>query len=449
MNITVIGAGKSGLSAALLAAKNGNNVFLSESGNSEKFCEVIKRLDDANIRYEFGANTEAALQDCDLIITSPGVLPSTWIISEADKRAIEIVSELEYGYQNLNNPIIAITGTNGKTTTTTLIAYILNRSGKKAVTAGNIGTPLCDLVGNIDEQTIIVAEVSSFQLDRIKTFRPDVAIILNITPDHLYYHGSFESYQQAKWKISSNQCEKDLLILNKDDNETFGCSSHTKGKVACISMTDAASGIYNRNGEMVLRDPITNNEEVIMVFDEVRLPGVHNAYNSMAAALAVRAFEIRNEDIRDSLMGFEGVEHRLEFVRTIDGVDYINDSKATNVNATWYALSSYKTPIIWIAGGRGDSNDYSQLDDLVKNNVRAIVCIGEEADVIFNYYCTKVRCIKAESLESAILHSRKQALKDDVVLFTPACKSFDMFMNFEHRGEEFKRIVNSMSDSNE
>ena len=181
-----------------------------------------------------------------------------------------------------------------------------------------------------------------------------------------------------------------------------------------------------------------------MLFEEIRIPGIHNACNSMAAALAARALEVRNEDIRDSLMAFEGVEHRLEYVRTLNGVDYINDSKATNINATWYALSSYTQPIVWIAGGRGDSNDYSLLDDLVKHNVKAVVCIGEEADSIFNHYCTMIRCVKAETLQNAVNIAKGIAIQGDVVLFTPACKSFDMFMNFEHRGEVYKEIIHRL-----
>ncbi len=444
MNISIIGAGKSGVAAAILASTKGNKVFVSESNDASKFKDIVKLFDEQGIEYEFGENTEKALMGTDLIITSPGVLPTTPIINKAEQKNIEIISEIEYAYRFLSNPIIAITGTNGKTTTTSLITYILNNGGKKAISAGNIGMPLSELVDKIDKDTIIVAELSSFQLDRIKTFRPDVAIILNITPDHLYYHGSFEGYQHAKWKIFSNQIEKNLLILNRDDAATMGGMPHSGGKIAYFSMSDTQIGIFKRGNEMVVRYPSNKNEEVIMSFDELALPGIHNAYNSMAAALAARAFEIRNENIRDSLMSFKGVEHRLEFVRSFESVDYINDSKATNINATWYALSSYKRPIVWIAGGRGDNNDYSQLDDLVKKNVKAIVCLGEEADNIFNHYSSMLRCIKTSSLQDAVINAKNLAEKGDIVLFTPACKSFDMFMNFEHRGQVFKDIVNSL-----
>ncbi len=441
MNYTVIGAAKSGLAAALLAKEKGHNVFLSEIKSEESYRTAADELKKHSIDFEFGGNTEKALANADCIITSPGVLPSSWIIETAEKRGIKIISELEFASQFISNPMIAITGTNGKTTTTTLTAFILNRAGKKSVTAGNIGTPLSALVGKLEKETIIVCEVSSFQLDRIENFRPDVAVVLNITPDHLYYHGTMENYADAKFKIFMNQNEKDLLILNADDNETLKGTSQARGKIAYFSMKPVQPGIWKEDSKMLVRMPEQQNEEEIMLFEEVYLPGTHNAYNSMAAALAARAFEVRNENIRDSLMAFQGVEHRLEFVRNVGGIDFVNDSKATNVNATWYALSSYKQPIVWIAGGRGDSNDYSSLDEFVRTNVKCIVSIGEESENIFNHFSSMVRCIKSDSLEQAVVQSKEQAEAGEIVLFTPACKSFDMFMNYEHRGEVFKEIV--------
>ncbi|MEJ5245565.1 MAG: UDP-N-acetylmuramoyl-L-alanine--D-glutamate ligase [Bacteroidota bacterium] len=442
MNITVIGAGKSGLEAAKLAVKKGENVFLTESKIPANFDLLKKELEDYNINFELGGHTEKALHNCDLIITSPGVPPHSDIIRRAESLEIPIISEIEYAYQYLKNPIIAITGTNGKTTTTSLTAYILNNSGKKAVAAGNIGKPLASLVDNIENDTIIVAELSSFQLDRCYKFKPDVAVILNITPDHLYYHGSMEEYIQAKYKISLQQSPENLLILNADDSATMGILPSTKAKVAFISFKPVVRGAYCTDGLIKLVEQ--HNEEELILASKLGLPGVHNTYNSMAAALAARAFEIPNENIRDSLMTFRGVEHRLEFVRTIDGVDFINDSKATNINAAWFALASYTRPIVWIAGGRGDNNDYSQLNEIVQKNVSNIICIGEEKQAIFNHFCAMKRCIQVDTLLDAVLEAKKVARAGEVVLFAPACKSFDMFINFEHRGEEFKRIVNSL-----
>jgi UDP-N-acetylmuramoylalanine--D-glutamate ligase len=446
MRYTIIGAAKSGLSAARLARKNGHEVFVSESKPENAFDKEIAIFKELGISYEFGGNSHKALDKAECVISSPGVPPHSQLIVEAEKLGLPIISELEFARSFMpDQKIIAITGTNGKTTTTTLIHYILQRAGKTAYTAGNIGTPLSDLVGVADKDAIIVAELSSFQLDRIKNFRPDVGILLNVTPDHLYYHHTFDNYREAKFKICMNQIEKDFLILNVDDPECSSKFAHTKGNILYFSMNPIDGyGIYQQGGKMYARLPNMQKEEEVMLLEDIKLPGAHNAYNSMAAALAARVFEIRNENIRDSLMAFEGVEHRLEFVRTLDGVDYVNDSKATNVNATWYALSSYKKPIVWIAGGRGDNNDYAALDELVKANVKTIVAVGEEADSIFNHFCAMTRCVKADSMEDAVKLAREYAEADEIALFTPACKSFDMFLNFEHRGEVFKEIVNSL-----
>lgn len=444
MNITVLGAGKSGIAAALLAHRKNNTVFLSEYKQSEGYETEIARLQEKGILYEFGGHTEAALDNAELIIISPGIPPHAPIVQQAIQRNIPIISELEYARTFITNTLIAITGTNGKTTTTTLICYILNNCGKKAITAGNIGTPLSALVDTIDAETIIVTETSSYQLEGIKNFRPDIAIILNITPDHLAYHGTMEKYTEAKFKISMNQTANDLLILNADDAVIAAHAPPLATTIAYFSMQPMQQGAYKKGRTMVIKKSGEHKEEEIMVFDDMRLPGEHNAQNALAAALAVRALEVSNEDIRESLMKFSGVEHRLEYVRTHNGAEYINDSKATNVNAAWYALSSYTKPIVWIAGGRGDNNDYAALNDLVKNNVRCIITIGEEADALFNHFCTATRCLRADTLEQAVQKAAEYAETDDIVLFSPACKSFDMFMNYEHRGEVFKQAVHNL-----
>ncbi|MBX3043881.1 MAG: UDP-N-acetylmuramoyl-L-alanine--D-glutamate ligase [Candidatus Kapabacteria bacterium] len=442
MNVTVVGSGKSGMSAVRLCKKLGYHVSLSESKASSSCEKEIEELKSLGVHYEFGGNSGMFLKNCTLLITSPGVPPHSTIIKEAENKGIEIISELEFAWRHLKNPVIAITGTNGKTTTTALTAFILNNSGKKAIPCGNIGTPLSDLVGNIDEETILVVEASSYQLDRCIKFKPDVAVILNISPDHLAYHGTMKKYISAKWKISSMLSQKNFLILNKDDETISKNFFQTGAVIEYFSNSPVDRGIYFKGGHLYFKT--ADKEEVFMEVAGLSLPGTHNVYNSMAAALAARAFEVRNEDIRDSLMKFQGVEHRLEHVRTINGVDFINDSKATNINATWYALSSYSEPIIWIAGGRGDSNNYAELDVLVEKNVKCIVAIGEEADNIFNHFCTMKRCFKEDDLEAAVFRAYEESDYGDKVVFTPACKSFDMFMNFEHRGEVFKKIINSM-----
>lgn len=445
MRISIIGAARSGISAAKLAKRLQHSVLISDSKPIESFeQEVIKQFDTLGISYEFGSHTDK-IYSCDIMVVSPGVPPTSKIIQEAQNRGIKIIGEMEFASQNMKNPIIAVTGTNGKTTTTSLIAHIFNSSGRKAVTAGNIGTPLSDFAGVISEDTVAVVEVSSFQLDRIDYFKPDVAIILNITPDHISYHGSMENYVETKWKISSNQIAENLLILNSDDDTLLqSCSNYLKGspRIEYFSQNPVDTGVFISQGKILFSTQ--HNLEELMTVEKLSLPGIHNAYNSMAAALAARAFEITKEEIRHSLESFTAVEHRLEFVRNFCGVSFVNDSKATNINAAWYALMSFKKPIIWIAGGRGDNNDYSLLDKNVDSNVSMIVAIGEEADAIFQHFCTTKTCIKVDSLQEAIHTAFENARKNDIILFSPACKSFDMFKSYEERGEKFKEIVNGL-----
>lgn len=442
MKYSIAGAARSGLAAALLAKKIGCDAFLTELKPEKDFPETIEKLKKAGVEYEFGANTEKTYEGCDALVVSPGIPPTAPVIVEAEKRGIPMISELEFAWRQIDNPTIAVTGTNGKTTTTALIAHILNESGRKAVACGNIGAPLSEFAADLSPDEIVVAEVSSFQLERCSDFAPQVAAILNLTPDHIGYHGSYEKYKQAKFKIFSRQSEKDLLILNSEDEACLEAGGIAKSRKAYFGATRANRGIYFAGGAIYFKEE--RKEEVLMPIDQLALPGVHNLQNSMAAALAARYFEITNENVRDALKTFKGVDHRLEFVDTIDGVEYVNDSKATNVNAAWYALQSFKQPIVWIAGGRGDSNDYSQLDDAAGKNVKAIVCLGEESDDIFNHFCLKFRCKKAHSFEEAVFDAKELAEPGDVVLLAPACKSFDMFDSFEHRGDVFKDIVRNM-----
>lgn len=451
MNYTIIGAGKSGLHAAFLAQDLGHNVFLTEAKTQEQAEAAAKELAQHSIDAEFGGHTDKGLQ-ADIIVVSPGVPPTNPFIQEAEKRKIPIISEIEFAWRQLDterNPVIAITGTNGKTTTTALTAHILNHSGKKAIACGNIGTAITSVVRGLEAGTILVVEASSYQLDRIVDFRPDVALLLNITPDHLSYHGTFEKYCEAKYKISLNQNEKNVLVLNADNEPSLAAAAHSRAQILHFGVHPLQQGLYVSSGKMLIprgqpdsqHADIQHKEEQLMMVDELRIPGIHNVYNSMAAALAARAFEIRNENIRDSLMSFAGVEHRLEYVRTLNGVEYINDSKATNINSTWYALSSYSKPLVWIAGGRGDNNDYSTLDDLVRQNVRCVIAIGEDADAIFNHYSGMVRCVKSTSMDEAVHRAAEYAESGSIALFSPACKSFDMFANYEHRGQVFKEAV--------
>lgn len=442
MKITVVGAARSGLAAAYLAQRDGDHVFVTDAKPAEQSSTIITELNDRGIAHEFGGHTDAAL-NCEMLIVSPGVPPTNPLRIEAEKRGIPVIGELEFASRHLKNPMVAITGTNGKTTTTALTTYVLNQGGVQAVAAGNIGTPLSSLVGTVADDTVIVVECSSYQLDTITSFRPRVSAIMNITPDHLSYHGTFQQYVHAKWKIFAHQREDDVVLLNADDEHVASAHPHVRCTTAFFSAQREVEGAFVRGGDVVLRTQ-QHKEEILMPSRRLGLPGLHNLYNSMASALAARAFEVRNENIRDSLSSFSGVEHRLETVKMVGDVRWVNDSKATNINAAWYALTSYDRPIVWIAGGRGDNNDYTALDDVVATNVKAIVCIGEDADAIFNHWCTTKRCVKSLTLEDAVHKAAEFAEDHAVVLFSPACKSFDMFANFEERGQRFKEAVQGL-----
>lgn len=441
MNILIIGASRSGKAAAILARKNNFDVFVTEYQPSKNFTNTIDEFEEYNIEFEFGGHKLNQLNKYDLAVASPGIPRNAEIINELNKNNIKIISEVEFAYQFCKNSIIAITGTNGKTTTTSLITHILNESGKKAISAGNIGRAFSEVVMELDDDTIISLEVSSYQLDRIDKFHPNVALITNITPDHLKYHGSMDDYVETKWKICSNQIEKDFLILNYDD-EYLRKSKSSRSKIQYFSLNELRGGAFVRNGQIIL--DTQHKEEEIMPISQIGIKGQHNLYNSLAAILATRSFEITNENYRSALSSFSGVEHRLEFVRSINGTEYYNDSKATNVNSTWFALNSFNSPIIWIAGGRGDNNDYAMLDSSVRKNVKSIICIGEEAESIYSHFSHIAPCQKFETLEEAVFAAQGEANDGEIVLFSPACKSFDMFANFEHRGEVFKQIVGKL-----
>jgi len=459
LKVSVIGAGKSGLAAAHLAKRKGLDVFLSNFSGFEKNQEAYKFLIEKDIECEFGSHSIEKILQADIVVVSPGILPSSPIMEALTAKNAHIESEVEFAYRYIPKGvrICAVTGTNGKTTTATLLHYIFQQNVENSYLAGNVGLPISDIADKLKPNDILTLELSSFQLDRIHSFCPDVAVILNITPDHLYYHGSFQQYSLAKWKITQNQNHKNLLILNgdygefpKSISETF-YGERTEAQISLFSINQVAEkphpnwGIWlDEMRNIRYFDNSINEEIILMTADSLSLCGAHNLYNSMAAVLAARRFEITKEDIRDALCSFAGVEHRLETVRTLTGVTYINDSKATNINSAWYALSSYNKPIIWIAGGRGEDNDYSSLDEFVKSNVKEIIAIGEEKDNLFNHFSALVRVERADSLKQAVHIAASKSAIGDIVLFSPACKSFDMFANFEHRGDVYKQIVNQL-----
>jgi UDP-N-acetylmuramoylalanine--D-glutamate ligase len=440
--VTVLGAARSGKAVARLLKKAGAQVFVSERERVNERHEAF--LHELDIAGEFGGHTNRVL-DADLIVVSPGVPSSIPILREARERLIPVVSEVEVAAWFCPAPMVAVTGSNGKTTTSSLVAHIFETAGLDYVLAGNIGEAFSEFVPTLTPSSTAVLEISSFQLDHIDSFRPKVSVLLNITPDHLDRYDSFEDYAESKFRIMRNQGSGDAAIYNVDDAVVRRGVSSTLDKsrisgYAFSSETEVNPGAFVRGDSLVLRTH--QSEEVLMARDELALPGRHNLYNSLAAAMAARVMEVRVDSIRESLMTFEGVRHRLEFIREIRGIRFVNDSKATNVNAVWYALESMDSPVVLIAGGRDKGNDYSVIADLVSEKVKGIITIGESADRIASDLGGLVdTCAPAADMDDAVEKAWRLADTGDVVLLSPACASFDMFTNFEARGDAFRDAV--------
>ncbi|HKJ45833.1 MAG TPA: UDP-N-acetylmuramoyl-L-alanine--D-glutamate ligase [Balneolales bacterium] len=446
-HITVAGAARSGVAAAVFLKKKGADVFVTDNGIIT--APARQRLNNHGIPFEEKGHSSKAWK-ANFLVVSPGVPTKSSIVQYYLQQKKKVYSELEMASWFNRGNIIAVTGTNGKTTTTSWLDHLWTTAGRKHITAGNIGLAFSDIVDDTDDKTDVILEVSSFQLDFIKSFKPHISLLLNITPDHLNrYDNKFENYIQAKLKIFSNQGPNDYLIYSYDDpvirRVLMDMPKKGKGpKLLAFSINNKVpEGAFVDGNKIIFRQ--NNLEEVLMNAEEVSLKGQHNLNNGLATALAARASEIKNEAIRDSLMNFEGVEHRLEFVRELDGVRYINDSKATNVNAVWYALDSFQMPMVLIMGGRDKGNDYSELANMLRQKVHTIVAIGEGKDQIQKQLENVVpNIITADTMEQAVRLGRKWAKSGEIVLLSPACSSFDMFDNYEHRGKEFKRYVNNL-----
>lgn len=446
--ITVIGAARSGVAAAKLLKKKGFSVFLSDADPAEKIEQIFaKEIDDNNIEHEFGEHSSRVFET-DLIVVSPGVPQNSDVISTAIRKGLEVVSEVEAASWFCRGKVIAITGTNGKTTTTTLIGEIFKDAGYKTFVCGNIGTAFSDIVEDTDENSIIVLETSSFQLDNIKEFKPFIAICLNITPDHLDRYDSFEKYLESKMKITGNQNSSDYFVFNYDDELVRkSVNNGINAKQSAFSLyplvkEKTESGAFVDNFDLIYYYYM--GEENVIDTQNLIIKGQHNVYNAMASVISARIFGIEKEYIRKTLENFKGVEHRLEFVRDINGIKFYNDSKATNVNSVWYALKGFNEPLVLILGGKDKGNDYSQIETEVKEHVKYIIAIGESKEKVYNYFKDIVPVAKAADMEEAVNSAASVAVKNDVVLLSPACASFDMFDNYEHRGREFKKIVKSL-----
>ena len=435
--IVILGSGISGLGAAILAKKKGLNVFVSDS---KIIAEKSKKmLLDNDIAWEEGQHTFQKIFNADEVIKSPGICDTIDLIQKLKINNIPVISEVEFAFRYTKAKIAAITGSNGKTTTTLLLGQILKEAGYDVLVAGNIGVGFAFSIAERDYDYIVL-ELSSFQLDGIKEFRSDVAVILNITPDHLdRYDYKFENYVRSKFRITKNQTKKDILIYNTDDSVVNRIQ--TKAKKIPISLLNKQSeGGFIYQNELIIK---LNNQT--MTIQELALQGKHNIFNSMAASIAARVFEVEDSVIRQSMIDFQTLEHRLEHVLTVHGIDFINDSKATNINSCWFALESMQKDVVWIAGGADKGNNYADLHELVIDKVKAIVCLGNNSEKIIANFKGKVDVIvQASSMNDAVNQSYSLANKGEVVLLSPACASFDLFLNYEDRGLQFKNAVRSL-----
>ncbi len=441
---SILGAGKSGLAVARLLKTRRAKVFLSEKGKQNKFEDAAKELQEIGVEFELGDNTHRVLE-ADYIVLSPGVPLDAPIVKLARTQQIKILSEIEIAFDQCEAPIVAITGTNGKTTTTTLVGEIFKRAGWNTFVAGNIGIAFSEIVDQAKgEKAIVVLEVSSFQLDAIDEFRPKVSALLNIAPDHLDRYKNYEAYIQSKYRIVENQKGYDIFVYNHDDENARNCADTVNIRTIGFSLKEELKqGSYLVGDDIVLR--IGREKEVLINRNEIGIPGPHNLMNAMAAALMTRTMGVEYDAIRETLRTFKGVEHRIEFVRELNGVKYYNDSKATNVDSVYYALGSFKEPIILIAGGKDKGNDYSKIADLVKEHVKAIVTVGKGAEKIEKFFDGMKPIHSAGmSMEEAVRLAKEAAAPGDIVLLSPACASFDMFDNYEQRGRVFKELVNQL-----
>ena len=443
MRLVILGGGESGVGTAILGKKQGYDVFVSDYGKIRDNYKEVLLLNE--IAWEEERHTEKKVLNADVVMKSPGIADKSDIVKKLRDKKIPVISEIEFAVQFTKAKTIGITGSNGKTTTTMLTYHLLKSAGLNVGLGGNIGKSFAWQVAE-DAFDCYVLELSSFQLDGILTYRPDIAIITNISPDHLdRYDYKFENYIDSKFRITMNQTEADYLIYDADDEVISGWlkNNKTKAQLLPFSLTKTFNqGAFIKNDNMEIN---INEEEFIMETEYIALEGKHNMKNAMAAASVAKLMKIRKDTIRESLSNFQGVEHRLEKVLKIGNVQYINDSKATNVNATFFALDSMNVPTVWIVGGVDKGNDYSELMPLVREKVKAIVCLGVDNKKIIDAFGNVVDVmVEVGSMEDAVRMSQRLTEKGDAVLLSPACASFDLFQNYEDRGKQFKQAVQNL-----
>jgi UDP-N-acetylmuramoylalanine--D-glutamate ligase len=441
--ITIIGAVRSGIGAAKLAKRFGAIPFVSDSGDVAGLLNSVEALKKNDIEFEIGSHSDR-VYDCDLMVVSPGVPSDADVLKNALSKKIKTISEVEFAASFCKGKVIAITGTNGKTTTTDLCGYLFNYCGVKTYTAGNIGLAFSEIAADVKENEFVSLEVSSFQLDLIDKFKPDVGMILNITPDHLNrYDYKVENYAASKQRIYENQNADDYIILNKDSELLMNHWKKSGSQVYYFSISSKVeNGCFVENG--LIKFAINGKELFSCKREDIFLRGEHNLQNAMSVIIAAKIYDLDNSKIIDALKSYRGVPHRLELVREINGVKFINDSKATNVDSVWYALKSFDEPIFLILGGQDKGNDYSLIEPLVIEKVKKIYAIGSSAEKVFNFFHKKVKVEIKKNLEEVINFAISETRSGDVVLLSPACASFDMFNNYEHRGDVFKQLVNQL-----
>ncbi len=441
--IAILGAGESGTGAAVLAQKHGMSVWLSDSGKIKDKHKNI--LVDNGITFEEGQHSENEILRADEVVVSPGIALTSPLVRKVQENRIPVISEIEFAARYTNARKVCITGSNGKTTTTLIIHHIMKNAGYHVGLAGNVGASFAWQVANNDFDWYVL-ELSSFQLDTMYRFKADIAILTNITADHLdRYDHKFENYIDSKFRITQNQTSNDAFIYCLDDEISASEVNRRNIKAtqyACSQNSNKDANAFCAGNEMHVN---IHNTQFTMTLEELALQGKHNVYNSLVAGIATKLIGVRNESIRQSLIAFENVPHRLEFVARIHGIDFINDSKATNVNSTWYAIESTDAPIIWIAGGVDKGNDYTKLDELVKRKVKAIICLGVDNSKIIARFAEMVDAIyETQSAENAVFTAYSIAKQGDSVLLSPACASYDLFENFEERGDKFKLAVRNL-----
>ena len=443
--LVILGGGESGVGTAILGKQKGWEVFLSDKGSLKP--HYRETLNKEGIQWEEGTHTEEKILSADVIMKSPGIPDKAPIIKKAHEKGIAVISEIEFASQYTDSLIVGITGSNGKTTTTLLTYHIFKEAGLQVGLGGNIGYSFAELVAT-KNPPYYVLEISSFQLDGIEHFAPHIAVLLNITPDHLdRYDYKFENYINSKFRIAMNQTENDYLIYDADDEViTQWLSTHTitiKSKLIPFSIEkELPQGAFLKDNKIYI---MLENQTTEIDVEEISLRGKHNIKNTMAASVAARLVNIRNNSLRESLKGFKGAPHRLEEVKVVDGVTYVNDSKATNVNSVFYALDTIKTPIVWIVGGQDKGNDYNSLLPYVHEKVRAIVCLGvDNTPIIQSFHNTIGTLVETRSMDEAVKLAQGFAQEGDTVLLSPACASFDLFKNYEERGDLFKAAVQKL-----